>query len=49
MFVAGFEKITVDQDFNLRKIVRGAGGNYRVIKNNIAENAAEGLASQEIP
>jgi large subunit ribosomal protein L10 len=30
------------QDFELRKTVRGAGGNYKVIKNRIAEKAAEG-------
>jgi large subunit ribosomal protein L10 len=42
MFVAGFEKLTVDQDFQLRKAVRGAGGSYRVIKNNVAAKASEG-------
>ena len=26
VFVTGFEKLTVDQDFNLRKTIRGAGG-----------------------
>ncbi len=25
VFVTGFEKITVDQDYNLRKTIRGAG------------------------
>jgi hypothetical protein len=34
-----YEKIKVDQDFNLRKTIRGAGGSYKVIKNNIAEKA----------
>ena len=48
LFVTGFEKMTVDQDFNLRKTVRGAGGQYRVIKNNIAEIASEGLAAAEV-
>jgi large subunit ribosomal protein L10 len=42
LFVAGFEKLTVAQDFELRKTIRGAGGKYRVIKNNLAEKAAEG-------
>jgi large subunit ribosomal protein L10 len=42
LFLAGYEKMTVGQDFELRKTVRGAGGNYRVIKNRIAEKAAEG-------
>ena len=46
VFVTGFEKMTVDQDYNLRKTVRGAGGSYKVVKNNIAEIASEGLPSQ---
>ena len=28
IFVTGFEKLTVQQDFELRKTIRGAGGNY---------------------
>jgi large subunit ribosomal protein L10 len=48
IFVAGFEKMTVDQDYNLRKTVRGAGGSYKVVKNNIAEIASEGLASNDV-
>src|ERR1700730_10686753 len=46
LFVTGFEKLTVSQDFQLRKAVRSAGGTYRVIKNNIAEKAAEGTPSE---
>ena len=42
VFLTGYEKLTVQQDFELRKTVRGAGGNYKVIKNRIAEKAAEG-------
>jgi large subunit ribosomal protein L10 len=48
IFVNGFEKLTVDQDYNLRKIVRGAGGHYQVIKNNIAEKASEGTPAEQI-
>src|SRR6476660_3025292 len=48
LFVTGFEKLKVSQDFELRKIVRGAGGSYRVIKNNIAEKAAEGTPSEAV-
>jgi large subunit ribosomal protein L10 len=48
VFVTGFEKMKVDQDYNLRKTVRGAGGNYKVVKNNIADIASEGLASHEV-
>ncbi len=42
LFVTSFEKLTVLQDFELRKAVRAAGGRYRVIKNRLAELAAEG-------
>jgi len=48
VFVNGFSKLTVDQDYNLRKLIRGAGGSYKVVKNNIAEIAAEGTPSQEV-
>jgi len=48
LFVTGFEKLKVSQDFELRKVVRGAGGHYRVIKNNIAAKAAEGTASEAV-
>ena len=48
LFVAGFEKLKVDQDFELRKAVRAAGGRYRVIKNNLAEKAAEGTKAEDV-
>jgi len=48
LFVTGYEKLRVEQDFELRKTVRAAGGQYRVIKNNIAEKAAEGTAAEEV-
>jgi len=40
--VATFNKMTVTQDFELRKAVRGAGAKYRVVKNTLAERAAKG-------
>jgi len=48
VFVTGYEKITVDQDFNLRKTIRGAGGSYKVIKNNVAEKASVGLPAEPV-
>ena len=48
LFVTGYEKLRVDQDFELRKAVRGAGGRYRVIKNNLAEIAAQGTPSEAV-
>ena len=48
LFVTGYEKLRVDQDFELRKVVRGAGGKYRVVKNNLAEKASEGTAAEQV-
>lgn len=48
LFVTGYEKLKVGQDFELRKAVRGAGGNYRVVKNNLAAIAGEGTASEAV-
>jgi len=48
IFLTGFEKLTVQQDFELRKTVRGAGANYRVVKNNLAEKAAAGTPAEGI-
>src|SRR5271167_3963266 len=48
IFVTGFEKLTVQQDFELRKTIRGAGGNYKVIKNNLAEKASEGTPAEDL-
>jgi large subunit ribosomal protein L10 len=48
LFVTGYEKLRVDQDFELRKTVRAAGGRYRVIKNNLAEKASEGTPAGEV-
>ena len=48
LFVTGYEKLRVDQDFELRKTVRAAGGQYRVVKNNLAEIASEGTAAAQV-
>lgn len=48
IFLAGYEKMTVAQDFELRKTVRGAGGSYKVVKNTIAGKASEGGDSAEL-
>lgn len=48
VFLTSFEKLTVAQDFELRKAIRAAGGNYRVVKNNLAEKAAEGTKAGEL-
>src|ERR1035438_5850052 len=48
LFVTGYEKLKVAQDFELRKVVRGVGGKYRVVKNNLAEKASEGTAAEQV-
>ena len=48
LFVTGYEKLRVDQDFELRKTIRAAGGKYRVVKNNLAEKASEGSPAAEV-
>jgi large subunit ribosomal protein L10 len=40
--VATYTKMTVAQDYELRKALRGAGAKYQVVKNTLAEKAAEG-------
>jgi large subunit ribosomal protein L10 len=40
--VGTFAKLTVSQDFELRKVVRGAGGRYRVLKNKLAARGSKG-------
>jgi large subunit ribosomal protein L10 len=44
MVLATFVKLTVNQDFELRKAVRNAGGKYAVVKNKLAERAAKGTS-----
>jgi large subunit ribosomal protein L10 len=40
--VATYTKMTVAQDYELRKALRGAGAKYQVVKNTLVEKAAEG-------
>jgi large subunit ribosomal protein L10 len=40
--IGTFKGLTASKDFELRKIIRKAGGSYHVVKNKLAERAAEG-------
>ncbi|HEX4019799.1 MAG TPA: 50S ribosomal protein L10 [Acidobacteriaceae bacterium] len=40
--VGTFGKLTVAQDFELRTVIRNAGGRYRVLKNKLAARASQG-------
>jgi large subunit ribosomal protein L10 len=48
MIVGTFSKLKVSQDFELRKSVRAAGARYRVVKNTLAERAAQGTAVEAV-
>ena len=48
LFVTGYEKLKVGQDFELRKTIRAAGGKYRVVKNNLAEIASQGTPAEQV-
>ena len=41
VIVATYSKLTVSQDFELRKVLRSSGAKYRVVKNTLAERAAK--------
>jgi large subunit ribosomal protein L10 len=45
--VATYTKMTVAQDYELRKALRGAGAKYQVVKNTLVERAAEGTKIAE--
>jgi large subunit ribosomal protein L10 len=40
--IGTFKGLTASKDFELRKTIRKAGGNYHVVKNKLAARAAEG-------
>ena len=48
MIVATYSKLTVAQDYELRKMLRGTGAKYRVVKNTLAERAAKGTKVEEV-
>ncbi len=45
VILSTFQGITVEQDTKLRRAVESVGGEYRVVKNTIAEKAGEGTAA----
>jgi large subunit ribosomal protein L10 len=47
LIVTTFTKLTVAQDFELRKTVRASGAKYTVVKNTLAELAAKGTKVEE--
>ena len=48
VILSTFQGITVTDDTMLRRAVQAAGGHYRVVKNRIAERAAEGTSAESL-
>jgi large subunit ribosomal protein L10 len=46
LVIATYSKLTVAQDFELRKTLRSSGAKYRVVKNTLAQRAAKGTAAE---
>jgi large subunit ribosomal protein L10 len=45
--ICTYNKLTVTQDFELRKAIRAAGGKYGVVKNTIARRASQGTKLED--
>ena len=48
VILSTFQGITVEQDTQLRRSVEAAGGRYEVVKNTVAERAAEGTPTADL-
>jgi large subunit ribosomal protein L10 len=48
VIVSSYSKLTVAQDFELRKTLRSSGAKYRVVKNTLAERAAKGTKVADV-
>ncbi len=47
VIVTTYSKLTVAQDYELRKLLRSSGAKYTVVKNTLAERAAKGTKAEE--
>ena len=47
VIVTSFNKLTVSQDYELRKALRSSGAKYTVVKNTLAERAAKGTRVED--
>src|ERR1700723_2283031 len=48
LIVTTYSKLTVAQDYELRKTLRASGATYKVVKNTLAERAAKGTHVEEV-
>jgi large subunit ribosomal protein L10 len=47
LIISTYSKLTVAQDFELRKTLRSSGAKYRVVKNTLAKRAAKGTVAED--
>ena len=47
LIVTTYSKLTVAQDYELRKSLRASGAKYLVVKNTLAERASKGTVAEE--
>src|SRR5215469_1803465 len=47
VIVTTYSKLTVAQDYELRKLLRSSGAKYAVVKNTLAERAAKGTKVEQ--
>ena len=48
LVIATYSKLTVAQDYELRKTLRSSGAKYAVVKNTLAERASKGTKAEEV-
>ena len=48
LIVTTYSKLTVAQDYELRKTLRSSGAKYLVVKNTLAERAAKGTKVEDV-
>src|SRR5277367_2439748 len=48
LIVTTYSKLKVSQDYELRKVLRGSGAKYTVVKNTLAELASKGTKAEEV-
>ena len=48
LIVTTYSKLTVAQDYELRKTLRSSGAKYAVVKNTLAERAAKGTKVEQV-
>jgi large subunit ribosomal protein L10 len=48
LIVTTYNKLTVSQDYELRKTLRSSGAKYTVVKNTLAELASKGTKAEEV-